>query len=270
MKKELTKEDLIAYLKTLPESLWLGLPGAGTVVRDAAIGTIKEQGYSCTLRNSFSGSLHCLMNWSGTPQGHSFWQKLYEKLPENVGIDIPDPSIVAPNPFRVGMKVLLKTIDELRATPGVTESGAGLSGYSYSFVAPMYPLAGTVVTVVRVDDDGSAKIRSPDTGAWWLEPYMVKAFDVDALSPITDPADPRAKALMGKKVYYSGEATAFLTGLKVGERRGFGVSVHAGDSPVGWFESVRPFEKIEEEPAVEVTMADVCKAFGKNVKIKKA
>ena len=268
MKKELTKEDLIAYLKTLPESLWLGLPGASGVIRDAAIATLQKEGL-VSGSTSFSIALCGAMPWDATPQGDKFWRTLYEKLSENVGIDIPDPSTVAPNPFKVGMKVLLKTIEELKATLGVTESGMRLSDGNLSFVAPMYPLAGTVVTVAEVClDDGTAKICTQEP-YWWISPYMVKAFNVEELTPYISKADdPRVKDLIGKEVYCADELSVIgshhcyhshFYGVSDDENLPFRMPLN--------YKYIRP---MEEEPAVEVTMADVCKAFGKNVKIKKA
>jgi len=88
-------------------------------------------------------------------------------------------------------------------------------------------------------------------------------------SVISSPLDPRALPLVGKEVYFgnwpihlSTGPTARLNGLRAGGEP-FGIGTGNG-IVTEWFKYI---EAVPE--TVEVTMDDVCKVFGKNVKIKK-
>jgi len=267
MKKELTKEDLIEYLKTLPESLWLSLPGAGTVVRDAAIGTLQERGHTAEGRHSFSGALCDAMAWCETSQGDEFWRTLYGKIPSGLGIDLPDPT-----PFpevKSGMKVLLKTVPELLATPGAEERYGEISLPGNMTVwnhHGMDSLAGTIVTIGEC--------------GWTIVGWMVKSIVPD--TPYLSKADdPRVKDLIGKKVYYSDSLdsimgstenleVAYLIASRVGEdtRYPFRVAGYPSVSRDSTYIYSYILPYVEPE-TVEVTMEEVCSKFGKNVKIKK-
>jgi hypothetical protein len=207
------------------------------------------------------------MTWRETSQGDKFWRALCGKIPSDLGIDLPDP--VSFPEVKSGMKVLLKTIPELLATPGATQSGGWISLPESSTVWShdgMDDLAGTIVTIGEC--------------GWTIVGWMVKSIVPD--TPYLSKADdPRVKDLIGKKVYYSDSLdrimgstkdleVAYLIAARVGEdtRYPFRVAGHpaASQDSTCIYSYVRPY--VEPE-TVEVTMEEVCSKFGKNVKIKK-
>jgi len=193
MKKQLTKEEFLAYLDTIPEETFASLPGAASFVKKEAIKTARES-FGTKTADTFKEALNRGFTWRETPQKSDFWYGLYETIPRALGIE--------------------------------------------------------------------EKVKSFDT------PY------------ISDPDDPRAASLIGKKVIYADyedrimddtRDTAFLTDIRdrsAPHQDGmfFGISVSMSGRSSTHFRFIRE----APETTVEVTMEEVCKQFGKNVKIKKA
>ena len=277
VKKELTKEDLAQYIETMPDSVFLRLPGAGKYLRKKAAETVRTEGCPLQNRTTFKEAMRGVMEWARMDQGHSFWSSLYDEMPYGLGIDIPDPSPVFPT-LKAGQKVLLKTLDELAATPGAKSDGFRITFPDMeSFVGTMFPVAGAIVTLHRYG--ASERLKAwIDDDTWNIDPWMVKAVVPDT-PYISSADDPRVPSLIGKEVYYADSVEGIMSGAcgkavlnraRTGDETQWPFVVGPFDSIFAYIREI-PEGKEEKttEAAIEVTMAEVCAKFGKNVKIKK-
>lgn len=281
MKKVLTKEDVLKYLESLPEATWAKVRDAvaPATVKKLMLDDLRATGHECTGRTSYQDFLCGALTWCSSPVGHAPWVLLKGSIPFDLGIDISDPSPVLDITFVPGMVVRMKTLEELRATSGVsgTEHLERVGCPRASFVvASMGKMCGNAYPIGQVDTDGIAQALLPDD-YWWVYPWMVKEVIYDPANPkpyILDPDDPRVSGLMGKKVYYSDyidmvtgtdRVPQCLAGISRTVNSPFGIGA-TPEYAVAYFRYIRP---VEEPKVEEMTVEQICKALGKMVKIVK-